>query len=446
MTVVTRFAPSPTGLLHVGNIRTALVAWLAARHSGGRFVLRLDDTDVERGSGAFAEAIERDLRWLGLDWDGFARQSDRLDRYAEATERLKAAGRLYPCYETPEELELKRRSLLARGLPPLYDRAALGLSAADRGRLEAEGRRPHWRFLMGDADIEWDDRIRGRVHFRRRDISDPVLIREDGRALYHLGSVVDDIEMGMTLVVRGEDHVANTAMHLQMIEALGGRPPDFAHLPLIADAEGHGLSKRLGSLSAASLRDDGIEPMALASLLAKLGTSDPIEPHLALAELVDGFAFAKFGRSTPRFDPEELRRLNAKLLHRMPFAAVRERLEAMGLEGIDETAWVALRPNLERLSDAIEWWRVAHGPIAPVVSDRVLLDAAAEVLPPEPWDDGTWAAWAAALKGRSPARGRALFLPLRLALTGLDHGPELRALLPLIGRERALARLGGEVA
>ncbi|WP_225768648.1 glutamate--tRNA ligase [Inquilinus sp. Marseille-Q2685] len=444
--IITRFAPSPTGLLHVGNVRTALVCWLAARATGGRFLLRLDDTDTERGSAEFAAAIEQDLRWLGLHWDGFARQSDRTDRYRAAQDRLKAAGRLYPCYETAEELELKRKSLLARGLPPLYDRAALALTDADRARLEAEGHRPHWRFKMADAPIEWDDKVRGRVHFNGRDISDPVLVREDGRALYHIGSVVDDIDMGVTLVVRGEDHVANTAMHIQLAEALGAAPPGYAHLSLIADAEGHGLSKRLGSLSLRSLREQGIEPLAVTSLLAKLGTSDPIEPRHSLDDLVAEFDFAKFSRTIPRFDPTELERLNGRILHETPYAAVRDRLAALGLGAVDEAAWAVLRPNLQRLEDAAGWWRVVTGPVTPVVADAGLLAAAAGLLPPEPWDDATWGAWTAAVRDRTGVKGKPLFLTLRLALTGLDHGPELRGLLPLIGRERALARLAGRVA
>lgn len=439
--IVTRFAPSPTGLLHVGNVRTALVCWLAARASGGRFLLRLDDTDTERGSAEFAPAIEEDLRWLGLDWDGFARQSDRTGRYRAALDRLEESGRLYPCYEAAEELELKRKSLLARGLPPLYDRAALALTAADRARLEADGHRPHWRFRMADAAIAWHDKVRGPVRFNGRDISDPVLVREDGRPLYHIGSVVDDAEMGITLVVRGEDHVANTAMHIQLAEALGATPPAYAHTSLIADAEGHGLSKRLGSLSLRSLRGEGIEPMAVASLLAKLGTSDPIEPRLSLDALAAEFDFAKFSRTTPRFDPAELQRLNSRILHEMPFEAVRDRLAALGLGAVDAAAWAVLRPNLQRLEDVVDWWRVVTGPIAPVVADPVLLDAAAAALPPEPWTDATWGDWTAAVRARTGIKGKPLFLTLRLALTGRDHGPELRGLLPLIGRDRALARL-----
>ncbi len=444
MSVVTRFAPSPTGLLHVGNARTALVAWLFARHAGGRFVLRLDDTDDERGRPEFASAIERDLAWLGLDWDDFVRQSDRTARYDEAIATLKADGRLYPCYETPEELSLKRKSLLSRGLPPIYDRAALALTEAERTSLEGQGRQPHWRFKLDHTAIDWTDQVRGPVHFEGKDLSDPVLIRADGRPLYHIGSVVDDMDLAMTHVVRGEDHVANTAMHIQLFGALGAEPPAFAHLPLLADAAGKGLSKRLGSLSLETLRDeDGLEAMAITSLLGRLGTSDPIEPLHDVAALVAGFDFAKFARGTPKFDPEDLKRLNARLLHDTPFEAVAGRLSDLGLPEIDMAFWDAVRPNLSRLSDVHDWWLVAKGPIDPVAEDPAFLAEAAGHLPPEPWDQDTFGTWTAAVKTETSRGGKALFRPLRLALTGREQGPELKVLLPLIGRKAVLARLGG---
>ncbi len=444
MSVVTRFAPSPTGLLHVGNARTALVAWLFARKAEGRFLLRLDDTDTERCRPEFAEAIDRDLAWLGLDWDDRIRQSDRTARYDAAIDRLKADGRLYPCYETPEELALKRKSLLSRGLPPIYDRAALALTDAERAELEGQGRSPHWRFRLEHAPIDWTDLVRGPVHFEGRDLSDPVLIREDGRPLYHIGSVVDDIDLAVTHVVRGEDHVANTAMHIQLIRALGGEPPEFAHLPLLADAAGKSLSKRLGSLSLETLRDEeGLEPMAVASLLGRLGTSDPVAPLPDLAALIEDFDFNKFARGTPKFDPEELRRLNARLIHEMPFEAVAARLAEIGLDRIDAAFWMAVRPNLSRLADVADWWQVAKGPIEPVLEDPSFLAAAADLLPSEPWDGETFGAWSAALKDATGRKGKPLFRPLRLALTGREHGPEMKAMLPLIGREEARARLTG---
>ena len=446
MTVAVRFAPSPTGRLHVGNIRLALVNWLFARRHGGTFLLRLDDTDRERSTEAFAAGIEQDMAWLGLAWDRFARESDRMARYDDALATLKAAGRLYPCYETPEELALRRRSRISRSAPPVYDRAALRLGEADRARLEAEGRRPHWRFRLDHEPVEWDDLVRGRQRFHGKDLSDPVLLREDGRPLYTLSSVVDDIDLAITHVIRGEDHVANTAVQVQLWQALGGPVPTFAHLPLLVDAAGQGLSKRLGSLAVAELREDGIEPMALNSLLARLGTSDPVEPRASLDELVAGFDIARVSRATPRFDAEELKRLNARLLHLLPFDTVRGRLGDLGMDGVDEAFWLAVRPNIARLIETLDWWRIAREPIAPVIGDPAFAAEVARLLPPEPWNDGTWSTWVDAVRQATGRKGKALFMPLRLALTGREHGPELRNLLPLLGRERAAARLAGRTA
>lgn len=447
MSTAVRFAPSPTGRIHVGNVRLALVNWLFARKTGGSFMFRLDDTDEERSTQEFADGIAADLTWLGLTWDRFARESDRYPRYDEAAAALKAAGRLYPCYETAEELNLKRASLVSQGRPPIYDRAALRLTDEDRARLEGEGRKAHWRFKLNPTPVEWTDLVRGPVRFEGAALSDPVLIREDGRPLYTLTSVVDDADFAITHIIRGEDHVANTAVQIQIFEALNAAVPSFAHLPLLTDAGGQGLSKRLGSLSVGSLRDeDGIEPMAVNSLLAKLGTSDPIEARLTLDELVAEFDLSKIARGTPKFDPEELGRLNARILHLTPFEAVADRLEAMGLTGADAVFWEAVRPNLARLNDARDWWAVTHAPVTPLVEDAGFLDQAAALLPDEPWDLGTWGAWTNAVKGATGRKGKELFLPLRRALTGRDHGPELKNLLPLIGRARSLRRLAGEAA
>jgi glutamyl-tRNA synthetase len=447
MSTAVRFAPSPTGRIHVGNVRLALVNWLFARKTGGDFLFRLDDTDEERSTQEFADGIARDLTWLGLTWDRFARESDRYPRYDEAAAALKASGRLYPCYETPEQLSLKRASLVSQGRPPIYDRAALRLTDEDRARLEAEGRKPHWRFKLTPTPIEWTDLVRGPVHFEGAVLSDPVLIREDGRPLYTLTSVVDDVDFAITHIIRGEDHVANTAVQIQIFEAMGAAAPIFAHLPLLTDAGGQGLSKRLGSLSVGSLRDDdGIEPMALNSLLAKLGTSDPIEARLTLDELVAEFDLGKIARGTPKFDPEELNRLNARILHLTPFERVAGRLAALGFVGVDAAFWDAVRPNLTRLEDARDWWAVTHAPVEPLIDDAEFLRHAAAVLPEEPWDLATWGAWTNAVKGATGRKGKDLFLPLRRALTGRDHGPELKNLLPLIGRARALRRLNGETA
>jgi glutamyl-tRNA synthetase len=445
MSVTVRFAPSPTGRLHAGNIRTALFNFLFARKVEGDFVLRLDDTDRERSTEAFARGIREDLSWLGLAWTKEVRQSDRFALYEAAVERLKEAGRLYPAYETPDELELKRKRQLARGRPPVYDRAALKLTAKDRARLEAEGRKPHWRFQLEPRDVAWEDLVRGRQHVDAASLSDPVLVREDGTYLYTLPSVVDDIDLGVTHVIRGEDHVANTAPQIQLFEALGANPPAFGHHNLLVSADGQALSKRDRALSIEVLREDGIDALAVASYAAMLGTSDAVAPHASLDELVPGFDFAKLSRAPARFDPNELRLLNAKLLHMLPYTAVAERLGAMGVGGGSEF-WEAVRGNLALLGEAALWWKIVNEPLAPVIADRALCETAADLLPPEPWDGSTWAEWSSAVKDATGAKGKALFAPLRLALTGREHGPELKQLLPLIGRARAAARLDGKMA
>ncbi len=440
-----RFAPSPTGKLHVGNVRTAVIVWLAARKLGGHFMLRLDDTDTERSKEEYAEAIQRDLKWLGLEWDEFARQRDRIVRYDELIQKLKEDGRLYPCYETPDELALKRKSLLSRGLPPIYDRAALDLSDEQKAKYEAQGRKPHWRFLLKHEPIEWDDLIRGPVKFEGKDLADPVLIREDGSPLYHLCSVIDDMDFGITHIIRGEDHVTNTAAHLQMFEALGAKPPLCAHLSLISDAEGGKLSKRIGSLGIETLREEEkLNPMAILSYLSLLGTSLPIEAYKNRDELIEKFDFSNFSRSTPKFDVEELYRLNTKLLHETTYEDVKPQLEELGLQDVDETFWLAVRPNLEKLEDMKEWWRVANGPVEPQIEDADFTAAAAALLPPVPWNENTFKEWTAAIKEQTGRKGKDLFMPLRKALTGMDHGPELPVLLPLIGPEKVARRLKGE--
>lgn len=445
--IKTRFAPSPTGMLHVGNARTALISWLFARSVGGHFMLRIDDTDELRSEEKYERAIEESLEWLGLNWDSKANQKDRWDRYDELIAALKDAGRIYACYETADELALKRKSLLSRGKPPIYDREALTLNDEQRAKYEAEGRSPHWRFKMNHSPIIWNDHVRGEVKFEGADLSDPVVIREDGRPLYHLCSVIDDIDFGMTHIVRGEDHVSNTAAHVQMFEAIigitgKGQVPEFAHLPLISDAEGGKLSKRLGALSIIDLRDiEKLEPMAVTSLLGRLGTSDPIEPFSKITPIVESFAFSKFSRGTPKFDTVELFRLNARILHDLSFDDVKDRLGAMGLSDLDEEFWTAVRPNLERLSDVKDWWDVAKGPVSPKIEEPEYIAQALSALPDAPWDKNTWSDWTSALKDQTGRKGKALFMPLRQALTGMDHGPDMSEMLLLIGPEKVKERL-----
>ena len=433
MTVVTRFAPSPTGRLHVGNVRTALHNALFALKHGGRFLLRVDDTDRERSTAAFDQAIRDDLDWLGLKASDAVRQSERFELYEREFERLKAAGRAYACYETAEELDLRRKILLGRGLPPVYERQPLGAPVP-------EGRRPHWRFRLDhDRPIGWTDLIRGEQKFDPKLLSDPVVRREDGSWLYLLPSVIDDIDLGVTHIVRGEDHVSNSATQIQMFEALGAPCPVFAHEALLVAAEGK-LSKRLGSLGVEDIRSAGLEPMALLSVLARLGTSQPVEPFASLDELAASFDFAHFGRAPAHFDMHEVELINARLLHITDFEAVRDRLP----HGSTEEDWVLLRPNLERLDQFESWLEVVHGDVdAPDLGhdDRVYVREAAAVAERIDWSDDPWSALTSALKESTGRKGKPLFLPLRLALPGREHGPEMRGLTARIGRDRALQRL-----
>ncbi|MEY4965353.1 MAG: Glutamate--tRNA ligase [Pseudomonadota bacterium] len=438
MAVIVRFAPSPTGLLHVGNARTALLNWLFVKKMGGRFLLRIDDTDAARSTKAFEEAIYRDLGWLGLAHDGTDRQINRLVKYSTAFYTLQASGRVYPCFETEGELERQRSLLAARKLPPIYNRASL--DPANAAKWEAEGRKPHWRFKLSRSKVGWTDLVRGPVEIDTATMSDPVLVREDGAFLYTLPSVADDIDMAISHVVRGEDHVTNTAAQIEIFQALGASIPKFAHFPLLVGAGGEALSKRLGSLSLEQLREDGMEPLAVAAYLAKIGTSDPVEPRQTLGELAAEFDFAKIGRAPAHFVPKELLALNAKTLHAMPYSAVANAVPQ------GEAFWDAIKPNLNKLRDIAEMARLVSGPVTPVIEDAALATAAAALLPPEPWDQETWGAWTKAVSAQTGAKGRGLFHPLRLALTGLEHGPELKKLLPLIGRDKSVARLKGKTA
>ena len=431
---VTRFAPSPTGYLHLGNLRTALMNALIARRHSGRFLLRLDDTDSDRSRPEYAEAIREDLAWLGLPWDGEARQSERLGLYASAADRLRAAGRLYEAFETPQELELRRRAQLAAGKPPVYDRAALALSEAERARLRAE-RPGHWRFRLDADRVAWTDGILGSVSIDAASLSDPVLIRGDGQVLYTLASVVDDLEMGVSDVVRGADHVTNTAVQIQIMTALGGAAPRFAHHSLLTGPGGEALSKRLGALALRDLRAAGIEPEAVVALMARLGTGTAPDPLARVADLAADFDLARFGAAPTRFDPEELSALSAKILHGLDFPAVAEDLAALGVPaGIAPAFWEAVRGNVATRQEIAGWWEICRDgvPVTAAPEDAEFVAAALALLPPPPWDADTWSGWTAAVRAATGRKGRALFLPLRRALTGRDRGPEMGALMPLL--------------
>ncbi|MDO9441967.1 MAG: glutamate--tRNA ligase [Beijerinckiaceae bacterium] len=444
-----RFAPSPTGRIHIGNARTAFFNWLFARKKQGVFVLRFDDTDLERSREEYAQAIEVDLAWLGIMPDLVVRQSQRFALYDAAAGRLKAEGLLYPCYETAEELDRRRKRQVGRGQPPIYDRAALKLTPEERAELEGAGRRPHWRFKLAHRTMRWNDLVRGDCHIEAASLSDPVLIREDGSYLYTLPSVVDDVDLGITHVIRGEDHVTNTAVQIQIFEALAGAgsAPIFGHHNLLTSASGEGLSKRSGALSIGGLRDAGVESLAVAALAVLTGSSDSVHPVASLDELNAAFDLSHVSRNAARFDEAELAALSARTLHGLPFEAVRERLAHFDIAGARaEPFWLAVRGNLTQMQDVLDWWRVVEGEIEAVREDADFCRLAAESLPPEPWDATTWSAWTSVLKQQTGRKGKALFHPLRLALTGRDQGPELAALLPLMGRLRAVARLSAPAA
>jgi len=450
MKPIVRFAPSPTGKLHVGNVRTALINWLFAARAGGEFILRIDDTDTGRSTKAYEDGIKRDLSWLGLNWTSSFNQSDRFDIYDAHAQKLIDKGYLYACYETAEELDRQRKILRAQSKPPIYDRTGLRLTDEQRAKFETEGRKPHWRFKLSGKTARWDDVVRGPQNIDTSSLSDPVLIRGDGTYLYTLPSVVDDIDANITHIIRGEDHVTNSGAQIEIFEALyaqngGGLMPKFAHTPLLVGRDGKGLSKRLGSLSMDQLRDQGIEPLAICSLLAKIGTSDPVEARRNLAQLVDEFSFDKIGRAPARFDEAELLLVNGRLLHETAYLDVKDRLETMGVAGGEEF-WLLIRNNITKLGEIAGWSTVINAPMPGQINDEDIdfCRQAAELLPDE-LDGQSWGQWVGNLKEKTGRKGKSLFLPLRMALTGRTHGPEMDKLLPLLGAKRAKARLAGEV-
>ena len=431
----TRFAPSPTGYIHVGNLRTALMNYMIARKAGGTFILRIDDTDPERSKEHYVDGLKADLAWLGLHWDRVERQSERLDRYHDAADRLRANGRFYEAFETPTELDLKRKKQLNMGKPPVYDRAALALSEAERDALRAERGTGVWRFKLDRQRIEWVDGILGDISIDAASVSDPVLIRQDGQVLYTLASVVDDVEMGVTDVVRGSDHVTNTATQIQIIEALGGTPPNFAHHSLLTGPQGEALSKRLGTLALRDLREQGVEPMALLSLMARLGSSDPIELRTDMAALIEGFDIARFGSAPTKFGVADLFPLTGRYLQSLPLEAVADRIEAIGVPADKaEAFWTVMRDNIETLGDLDAWWALCRDGADPVIEDedRAFVAEAMTLLPEAPFGADTWSVWTGAVKEATGRKGRGLFMPLRKALTGQAHGPDMAALMPLL--------------
>ncbi|PKP71506.1 MAG: glutamate--tRNA ligase [Alphaproteobacteria bacterium HGW-Alphaproteobacteria-4] len=439
MTTVTRFAPSPTGYIHVGNLRTALMAYLIARKAGGQFILRLDDTDRERSKVEYADAIMEDLEWLGLHWDRVERQSERFDRYEAAADSLRALGKFYECFESPVELDLKRKKQLDMHKPPVYDRTALGLSAFEKDRLREEGREGYWRFLLEQERIEWVDGIMGPISIDAASLSDPVLIRADGQVLYTFASSVDDLQMGVTHIVRGADHVTNTATQIQIMRALGGTPPAFAHHSLLTGPQGEELSKRLGTLSLRDLRARGVAPEALLSLMARLGSSQPVELRMSLDEIAEGFELSQFGAAPTKLDPEDLMPLTRERNQRLPYSAVAERIAGLGIPAaIAEQFWAVASKNITILDDLAQWATLVLEGAEPVVDaeDAEFVAAAMALLPAPPYDASTWGTWTAAVKAATGRKGKGLFMPLRKALTGQAHGPEMADLMPLLQKVR----------
>ena len=435
----TRFAPSPTGYIHVGNLRTALMNYLIARKAGGTFILRIDDTDPERSKEEYVDQIKRDLEWLGLTWDRFERQSLRLDRYADAADKLRAAGRFYECFESPTELDLKRKKQLNMGKPPVYDRAALNLSDEDKARLRDE-RGGYWRFLLDQQRIEWTDGILGDISIDAASVSDPVLIRADGQVLYTIASVVDDTDMGVTHVVRGSDHVTNTATQIQIMEALGYTAPSFAHHSLLTGPQGEALSKRLGTLAIKDLREQGVEPAALLSLMARLGSSDPVELRTSLEEIAAGFELTHFGSAPTKFDVQDLFPLTGHYLQTLPYADVADEIRALGVpDDLAERFWTVTRDNITVKADLQGWWALCRDGATPVIEDedREFIAQAMTMLPEGPFDGDTWKSWTSAVKDATGRKGKGLFMPLRKALTGQGHGPDMGDLMPLLQVIRA---------
>ncbi len=446
MTIKTRFAPSPTGLLHVGNVRTALINWLFARKNGGSFTLRIDDTDLVRSTKEFTECIKQDLSWLELAWDDLVFQSDRFDRYTEIKNSLIEQGKLYPCYETPEELDLKRKLQLGKGKPPIYDRSALKLSDTQKEQLEASGKKPHYRFMLEDRKVSWQDLVRSEVTFGENSMSDPILIREDGSWTYMLCSVIDDIDLNITHVIRGEDHISNTAVQIQIFEILGAKLPIFAHLARITSKEAK-ISKRVGGFDIQNLREEkGIEAMTINNFLATIGTSDPISHFPEMKDVIEHFDLNKFHKSPTNYDEEDLIRINHKILANTSFAEISPRLKQMNLNKIDENFWLIVRKNLNTLNEIELWNSICFDKVTPIVNDQDFLNACAQCLPTDDWNETIWEKWMQNIIATTGKKGKELFMPIRLALTAMEHGPELKSMIYLLGKEKILKRLKGEIA
>ena len=442
MTYKSRFAPSPSGLLHIGNIRSALINWGHSISRGGEFLLRIDDTDLERSKPEFYEAIKEDLAWLGLSWSKIFNQSDRKDLYDKHIDSLKSSKRLYPCFESIEELSLKKKSQLTAGNPPIYDRSALNLSDKEINNYINQGKKPHWRFKLNDSKIEWKDIIKGNLSFETKNISDPILIREDGSLLYHLPSVIDDIEEKITDIIRGEDHISNTAFHIQIFHALGHNPPNFGHHTFITDEEGKSFAKRLGSLSIKRLREVGYENITIINYLLSIGTSKNLSKFKDIKSILNNFNIKNLATSSPKFSIKILELLNKEILQSYEFSEIKDKFKKHQHINASKEFWRFAKNNINFFSEVDSWWSVVNSDKIYSLESKDFLFEAGNLMPNEPYDENTWEEWIDKLEEKTQRKGKDLFMPLRLALTGKDKGPELKYLIPLLGKKKILRKLG----
>ncbi len=437
-----RFAPSPTGFLHIGNVRSALINWAHINNKNGEFFLRIDDTDSERSKVEFINAIEEDLKWLGIKWQKSFRQSERISLYNSKVDILKKSKRLYPCFETQEELALKRKNQLSLGNPPIYDRSSVSLTKEKIKSLIDSGKKPHWRLKLEDKIIEWNDLIKGKVSFDSKNLSDPILIREDGSFLYHLPSVADDIEEGITDIIRGEDHISNTAFHIQIFEALNADVPKFGHHPFLTDDKGKGLGKRLGSLSIRNLKEDGFENITIINYLLKIGTSQNLTKIKELKNVRDSFDINTLAASSPKFSIDSLKLLNKDILKSYNFSEVKNKFLDLDIKDVTEDFWNFVKNNINFFSETKFWWHIVNSDEIYEIKDKEYLHIAANLLPLDPFTTKSWEEWTENINKKTGKKGKELFMPLRIALTGLEKGPELKYLMPLLDRKKIVRKLG----
>ena len=442
MTSKSRFAPSPTGLLHIGNARSAVINWAHIKNKGGEFILRIDDTDTERSKKEYENKIKKDLLWLGLSWSKTFNQSQRKEIYDKKILFLKESNKIYPCFESLEELSLKRKTLLSSGKPPIYDRSALKLTTDQIEDLITKGQAPHWRFKLEDEIIEWQDLIKGKISFDTKNLSDPVLIREDGSLLYHLHSVVDDIEENITDIIRGEDHITNTAFHIQLFKSLNAHVPRFGHHPFLTDEEGKSFGKRLGSLSIQKMYEDGFESLTLLNYLLSIGTSKNLSKEKNIDLLVNNFNINSLASSSPKFSINVLKLLNKDMLQSYDFSDVKQKFIDLKIKDASEDFWIFIKNNINYFSESLDWISVINSNETYIDNSNDYLNIAAELLPEDPYDETTWDVWTDLIKNQTGKKGKELFMPIRFALTGRNKGPELKYLLPLLTKKHILKKLG----